>query len=119
MKKEDKVLLDAIVEGMQEKKSKRIVLVDMTKLEAPCQYFVICEGDSSVHVSSIGMEVKDYVKKKTGEKPFATDGFDNSEWIALDYGSVIVHIFRREPRAFYDIEHLWMDADIKEFEDVL
>lgn len=119
MKKEDKKLLEAIVAGMQEKKAKRVVTVDMTKLDAPCQYFVICEGDSNVHVSSIAMEVKDYVRKNASEKPFATDGFENCEWIALDYGSVIVHVFRRETRAFYDIEHLWEDADIKEYEDIV
>ena len=76
MKKEDKKLLEAIVAGMQERKAKRVVTVDMTKLDAPCQYFVICEGDSNVHVSSIAMEVKDYVRKNASEKPFATDGFE-------------------------------------------
>jgi len=119
MKKEDKKLLEAIVAGMQEKKAKRVVTVDMTKLNAPCQYFVICEGDSNVQVSAIAYEVKDYVRKNANEKPFAADGFENCEWIALDYGSVIVHVFRRETRAFYDIEHLWEDAEIKAYEDIL
>ena len=64
MKKEDKKLLEAIVAGMQERKAKRVVTVDMTKLDAPCQYFVICEGDSNVHVSSIAMEVKDLILLK-------------------------------------------------------
>jgi len=119
MKKEDKKLLEAIVAGMQEKKAKKVVTVDMTKLEAPCQYFVICEGDSNVQVSAIAYEVKDYVRKNANEKPFAVDGFENCEWIALDYGSVIVHVFRRESRAFYDIEHLWENAEIKMYEDIL
>ncbi|HPW66155.1 MAG TPA: ribosome silencing factor [Salinivirgaceae bacterium] len=119
MKKEDKKLLEAIVAAMQEKKAKRVVTVDMTKLEAPCQYFVICEGDSDKHVSSIAMEVKDYVHEHVDEKPFAIDGFENAEWIAMDYGLIIVHVFRRETRAFYDIEHLWEDAEIKEYEDVV
>jgi ribosome-associated protein len=83
MKKEDKKLLEAIVAGMQERKAKRVVTVDMTKLDAPCQYFVICEGDSNVHVSSIAMEVKDYVRKNASEKPFATDGFENCEYDLL------------------------------------
>ena len=118
MKKEDKKLREIIVAGMQEKKAKRVVTVDMTKLNAPCQYFVICEGDSNVHVSAIAHEVKDYVRKHAAEKPFAADGFENSEWIALDYGSVIVHLFLRSTREFYDIEHLWADADIKEYADI-
>ncbi len=118
MKREEKKLIDAIVAGMQEKKAKHIVTVDMTKLDAPCQYFVICEGDSNTHVSAIGYNLKEYVREHTGEKPFAADGFENAEWIALDYGSVIVHLFQREARAFYDIEHLWADADIKEYADI-
>ena len=103
-------LLAAIVEGMQEKKAKRIVTVDMTSLEAPCRYFAICEGDSSTHVMSIATSVKDFVRDTLKEKPSASDGFDNCTWIALDYGSIIVHVFQREEREFYDLEHLWADA---------
>jgi ribosome-associated protein len=118
MKKDEKTLIDAIVAGMQDKKAHRIVVVDMTKLDAPCQYFVICEGDSNTHVTSIALNLKDYVREHAGQKPYATDGFENAQWIALDYGTTIVHIFQRDARAFYDIEHLWADAKIKEYEDL-
>jgi len=57
--------------------------------------------------------MSDYVRKSIKQKPFADDGYDNAEWIAIDYGSVIVHIFKHEIRHFYDIEHLWDDADIE------
>lgn len=113
-------IVEKIVEGIQERKGKNIVVVDLTKLqEAPCSYFVICEGDSNVHVNSIGISIKDYVREKINEKPFATDGFENAEWIAMDYGQIIVHVFQRHIRAFYDIEHLWSDAKLTKIEDVL
>jgi ribosome-associated protein len=113
-------IVEKIVEGIQERKGKNIVVVNLTKLkEAPCSYFVICEGDSSVHVNSIGNSIKDWVREQIKVKPYATDGFENSEWIAMDYGQIIVHVFQRPVRAFYDIEHLWADAQLKKLEDVL
>lgn len=115
---DNKLLLSKIVEGMQEKKAKNIVTVDMTKLDAPCQYFVICEGDSNVHISAISASVKDYVREQLREKPFAVDGLENCLWVAMDYGTIIVHIFNRETRSFYDIEHLWADAFINRIPDL-
>lgn len=113
MNNDDQKLIEAIVAGMQEQKAQNIAIVDMTKLDAPCSYFVICEGNSSRQVESIAYTMSDYVRKSIKQKPFAYDGYDNAEWIAIDYGSVIVHIFRHETRQFYDIEHLWDDADIE------
>lgn len=115
---ETKKLIAAIVEGMQEKKAKKIKIVDMSELESPCQYFVICEGTSNTQVMSIAVETKDYVREHAGEKPFASDGYDNCQWIALDYGNVIVHVFQPEFREFYDIEHLWADAKITVIPDI-
>jgi len=108
-------LVKTIVEGIQEKKGKHIVVVDLTKFEnAACSYFVICEGDSNTQVAAIANSIKDYVQKHAKTKPVAIDGLDNAQWIAMDYIQGIVHIFQREPRAFYDIEHLWADAKITE-----
>ncbi len=117
---ENEQIVNKIVEGIQERKGKEIAVVNLTRLkESPCNYFVICEGDSSVHVNSIAMSIKDYVREQISVKPYATDGFENSEWIAMDYGQIIVHVFQRHIRAFYDIEHLWSDAKIKRLENVL
>ncbi len=110
--------VETIVKGMQEGKAKRIVTVDMRKLDAPCVFFVICEGDSSTHVSTITTSVRDVVREMAAEKPFAIDGMDASNWVAMDYGQVIVHIFQREAREFYDIEHLWADAVLNEVPDL-
>ena len=115
---DNKKLITTIVEGLQEKKAKKIVIVDMSELEAPCNYFVIAQGDSNVHVMSIATTTKDFVREHAGEKPFATDGDENCQWIAMDYGTAIVHIFQPEFREFYDIEHLWADAKITEIPDL-
>lgn len=114
---EDEQIVEKIVEGIQERKGKDIVVVNMRKLkEAPCSYFVICEGDSNVHVNAVALSIKDFVQEQINVKPFATDGFENCEWIAMDYGQIIVHVFQRPARAFYDIEHLWADAELQRIE---
>ena len=113
-----KKLISTIVEGMQEKKAKKIAIVDMSKLEAPCQYFVICEGDSSTHVMTVATTTKDFVREHAGEKPFSSDGYENCQWIAMDYGDVIVHVFQPEIRAFYSIETLWEDAEVTEIPEL-
>lgn len=117
---ENEQIVNKIVEGIQERKGKKIIVVNLTKLqEAPCSYFVICEGDSNVHTNAIGQSVVDYVRTEMKVKPYAVDGFANCEWIAMDYGQIIVHVFQRHIREFYDLEHLWADADLKAIEDLL
>lgn len=112
-------IVEKVVEGIQNMKGHRIVVVNLEKLpEAPCQYFVIAEGNSSTQVVSISEEVEHFVRKQIQVHPFAVDGKDNAEWVAIDYGQVIVHIFQREPRAYYDIEHLWEDGELTEIEDL-
>ena len=116
---ETKQIVNKIVEGIQERKGKRIVVVDMSDLqEAPCSHFVICEGDSRVHVGAVSQSIKDWVRGEIKIKPHAVDGAENAEWIAMDYGAIIVHVFQRAPREFYDIEHLWADAKLTEIEDL-
>lgn len=111
---ENKEIVEKIIEGIQEKKGKNIVVVDLNKLQdPPCSYFVICEGDSNVHVNSIAFSIKEHVSEQIDLKPYATDGLENSLWVAMDYGQIIVHIFQRPYREFYDLEHLWHDADLR------
>jgi ribosome-associated protein len=116
---EDKQIIDNIVKGIQERKGKKIVIVDMTKLtDRACSYFIICECDSTTHVSSISDSIRDYVRKELKIKPFAVDGTENALWIAIDYGQILVHVFHRETRTFYDLEHLWSDAKLVEISDL-
>ena len=114
-----KVLLKEITEAIQEKKGKEIVIADLTKLgNTICDNFVICTGNSPTQVSAITDSVEYLVKKATGYRPIAIDGMRNAQWVAIDYGEVLVHIFLPETREFYDIEHLWADANLEYIPDL-
>ena len=114
-----KEVIQQIVEGIQEKKGKGIVVVDMLKLgNSICDYFVICQGNSPTQVSAIADSIEDMVRINCGKKPYAVDGLRNSQWVAMDYGDILVHIFQPDVRKFYDIEHLWADAKLTEIPDL-
>lgn len=115
----EKELVNTIVDGIQDNKGLKIVVADLTKIgNTICNYMIICEGNSSTHVNAIATNLREYVREHIGEKPMAMEGFENSEWIVADYADVMVHIMQREPRAFYDLEHLWEDAKLTEIEDL-
>ncbi len=114
-----KELVDAVVEGIQEKKGVNIVILDMTKIDNTiCDYFVICDGDSNVHVDAVADSVNDYVRKKLNDRPVHVEGKENAEWILIDYVDVIDHIFQRSIREFYNLEGLWADAKRTEIENL-
>ena len=114
MKKKKNELVEAIVEGLQEKKGRDIVVADLTEIsDAVCRYFVICSGNSPLQVAALAHSVGDTCREKVGTKPIAVSGLHNSVWVAMDFADVIVHIFLPELRSFYDIEHLWADADLQ------
>ena len=116
---ETQILLKNIIEGIQEKKGKKILSIDLSELEGLVyNYFVICEGDSTTQVAAIADSVRDYVREHIKVKPFASDGYQNAQWIVFDYGDVLVHIFLRETREFYCLESLWSDAKITEIPDI-
>jgi ribosome-associated protein len=116
---ETQLLVKKIIEGIQEKKGKNIVDIDLSSLEGLVySHFVICEGTSTTHVTAIADEIKEYVRKAIKVKPFATDGYQNAQWIVLDYGDVLVHVFLKETREFYKLESLWDDAKLTEIEDI-
>lgn len=105
-------LLDAIVDGMREKKAKNITMVNLANVEnSICDYFVICDADSKTHVEAIADSVEEIVKKKTGEKPFHAEGYENAEWILIDYINIVAHVFQKEIRDYYKLEALWADAE--------
>lgn len=111
-------LLDAIVEGMQEKKAKNITIINLTELEnRVADYFVICDADSGTHVNAIADTLEESVMKKTGEKPYHSEGHQNAEWILIDYVNIVAHVFMRETREFYNIEGLWADGKITTIAD--
>ena len=108
---ESELLCRAIVEGMQENKAKEIVVLDLRHLSsAVCDFFVVCSGESSTQVDGISNAVTRFTRKNLKEKPWHIEGKTNSEWILLDYISVVAHIFYKDARHFYQIEDLWSDA---------
>lgn len=116
---ETQQLIDAIVNGIQDKKGKRITIVDLTEIgNTICQYFIICQGNSPAQVEAIADSVEERARIETDSRPITTDGKRHSEWIAMDYANIIVHIFLPESREFYDIEHLWEDAELTQIEDI-
>lgn len=116
---ETKALIKNITEGIQEKKGKHIVVGDLTNInDSICNYFVICEGDSTLQVNAIASSIKDFTIKNAQFRPLSIDGENNAEWIAMDYADVIVHIFLPEKRDFYNLEHLWADAKLTNIPDI-
>ena len=111
-------LLDAIVQGMQDKKGKNITVINLGGLEQRvADYFVICDADSGTHVSAIADSLEESAMKKTGEKPYHSEGYQNAEWILVDYVNIVAHVFMRETREFYNIEALWADGEITNIAD--
>ena len=111
---ETEQLIDAIVEGIQRKKGLEIIKIDLTKINhTECKYFIICHGNSSTQVDAIAHSVEETVEELTNQSAWHKDGYRNSLWILLDYADVMVHIFQKESRQFYDLENLWADAHIE------
>lgn len=110
-------LNDLIVDSIQDIKGKNIVKLDLRKLEeAPCDYFIICEGDSNTQVKAIADNIRKRVKEEAGLLPLHIEGERNALWICVDYFDTVVHVFYREKRAFYQLEELWGDASFTEYE---
>ncbi len=107
------ILLESVTTAMTDKKARNPLILDFTGLKgAVCDAFVICHGSSRTQVEAIAGHVVDEVKKKTGLILCHKEGFENAEWILIDYFDVVIHIFQEERRRFYNIEQLWADARI-------
>lgn len=103
-----------IVHGIQEKKGNEIVRLDLRNLNSSvADFFIICHAESSTQIKAIANSVEEEVSKATGQDPVHKEGFQHAEWILLDYGDVVVHIFKSDKREFYGIEDLWGDAEVK------
>jgi ribosome-associated protein len=117
---ETKVLVDTIIEALQEKKGKRIITLDLTKLEGSiCNYFIIVQGNTPTQVSALSDSVWDLVYEKLHEKPLGAVGMKEAQWVAMDYGTIILHIFIPDLREYYNLENLWADADVTEIQDII
>ena len=112
-------LLPMIIEGIQDRKGKHITVVDLSDIEsAAASRFVICEGTSSQHVAAVADSVRDYLFEHGRIKPYNYDGYASSQWIVIDYGDTLVHVFLPDVRCRYNLEELWNDARITEIPDL-
>ena len=110
-KKSDKQLVEKIIQGIENVKGEKINQLDLRELEnTPCDYFIVCSGNSNTQVSAIVNSVLKTVSKALNEKPFHTEGLENAEWVLIDYVNIVVHIFQNQIREYYNIEELWGDA---------
>ena len=114
-----KELVKSIIEGLQEKKGKHIVTVDLrNQVGEICEYMVVCEGNTPTQVAALSDSVCDFARRMAGEKPLSIDGAQGAQWIGMDYGTVLVHIFMPERRAFYNLENLWADSKVTQIPDL-
>lgn len=112
-------LVDVVVDALQDKKGRDVVVIDLSGIDdVVCRYFVIATGGSPSQVHALAMNVGDKARELLGQRPVAVDGQRQSLWVAMDYCDVIVHIMQQEERSFYDIEHLWADAELTEIPDL-
>jgi ribosome-associated protein len=109
-------LLEIIIEAIRSKKGESITFLDLTHLNTTIsRSFLITHAGSTVQAKAIAEAIEDQVKDKTRRKPYHREGFENSQWILLDYGDVIVHVFQKPFRDFYNLEELWADGHRTEF----
>lgn len=114
---QSELLTDAIIKGIQEKKGLDIVSIDLRKIKnSICDFFIICSGSSNTHVNAIAHSIEKIVLEDTAEKVWHAEGYETSEWILLDYSSHVVHIFQEETRKFYNLEALWADGILTNYD---
>lgn len=112
-------LVETIKKGIQEKKGKGIVVADLQGIDgAIARYFVICQGSSPAQVEAITESIGEVARKELDERPTRVAGLENAQWVAMDYGDVLVHVFLPDVRSYYDLEHLWEDAELIQIPDL-
>jgi ribosome-associated protein len=113
----EEVLVRLCAEGALDKKAEDVVILDMRGISSFTDFFLIASGTSEPQLKAIAASIRGKVRETTGQRPIAEDGFPGSQWVIIDYGSVIVHIFHSEKRSVYGLEDLWNDARRIEIKD--
>jgi ribosome-associated protein len=111
-------ILKVITKAIQDKKGENIISMDLRKIpEAIADFFIICEATSTTQVRAIADFVEESVKTSCGENAYHHEGHGAMQWIIVDYINVVVHVFQPETRKFYQLEEMWSDAAVEEFND--
>ncbi len=99
------------VKGADAKQAKEIRVLDLRDVSSFADFFVICSGANSRQIQAITDEIELRLKKK-GELPNSIEGYSNAEWVLMDYGDYLIHVFSEKARTYYDLERLWRDARV-------
>jgi ribosome-associated protein len=111
-------LVQTIIKGIQEKKGSNIVVADLSGIDGTiCNNFIVCQGNSPTQVEAIAESVGNMARMELQERPAHVVGLENAQWVAMDYTDVLVHIFLPDVRQYYDLEHLWDDAQLTHIPD--
>lgn len=110
-------LLNQIIDAIQDTKGEDIMVFDLTKIEnSVAETFIICSGNSNTQVAAIAGNIEKKVRNELKERPWHVEGTENALWVLIDYVSIVVHVFQKHIREYYDIEELWGDAKITKIE---
>ena len=112
-------LHDLIIDSITDIKGKNIVLLNLKALdEAPADYFIVAEGDSTTQVRAIANNIERRLKNEQKIHPGHIEGTQHAKWVCMDYFDIVVHIFHPETRSFYELEQLWSDAEKIEYHNI-
>lgn len=114
---ESEVLIDNIVEALFERKAEDVTLIDVRGLTTLTDYFIVCHANADVQIKAIADNVLDKTIEQLNEKVWRKEGLESRRWVVLDYVNVVVHVFQRDQREFYNLERMWSDAEITHLED--
>jgi len=110
-------LITEVIKGIEDVKGENISIIDLREIEnTVCDYFILCDGSSNTQVSAIAASIQKNVSKSLKDKPWHVEGESNAEWILIDYVNIVVHVFQKHVREFYNLEELWGDAKITKIE---
>ena len=110
-------LIAEVIKGIEDVKGENISIIDLREIEnTVCDYFILCDGTSNTQVSAIAASIQKNVSKSLKDKPWHVEGESNAEWILIDYVNIVVHVFQKQVRQFYNLEELWGDGKITNIE---
>jgi ribosome-associated protein len=103
-----------IIGCIQEKKGSEIIQINLTNTDnSVCEFFIIAHGDSSTQVKAIARHIEDLLREQHNIRALHSEGYENAQWVLLDYNTIVVHIFQQEIREYYKLEELWADAELE------
>ena len=107
-------IVETVIYGIKEKKGEDITTLHFTaEQNSFCDYFIICTADSNIQAKAIAASIEDNIREKLDIRPASKEGLEHAQWVLVNYLDVVVHIFQKEYREFYNLEGLWADAKIE------